>query len=601
MEKEIKKKASVYGIAAIILAIMLGTLCYNFGPLLDTEPSPTPSPASHFTLLSTFSSEDALRNYLMANSHVQGTYPYYGPWDAVILKSEVQAFGAPSASLNLFSSSDAYSTTNVQVAGVDEADLVKTDGEYIYVMSNNSVFILKAYPPEQAKVLSKIVFKDTYAVEIFVSGDRLAVLECKYGTPQIFPLWGYYRPFTVDIKTRMEVYNISDRANPAFLTDFTISGSYFNSRMIGDYVYFVVSQPAYIIYDTAILPKIYTPRRIMEIPASQIQYFNTSDDYYQYTTIAAMNIQNISQAPTYATILLGGTSNMYVSLKNIYITFEFDGQTSIYRIRIENGTLDCEARGKVQGRELNQFSMDEHNGYFRIATSSWLNGNPQTNLYVLDMNLNVVGSLEGIAANETMDSARFMDDRCYLSTSVVRRDPFFVIDVQNASEPKILGYLKIPGFIRYLHPYDEDHVIGVGRDENSKVKITLFDVTNVSAPINMSNYTVEGIWSDTPVLSDHKAFLFDRSKDLLVIPVSINFNNYELNWQGAYVFNITLTDGLDLRGNVMHQSDTSNNWYYSYYVKRAFYAEDALYTMSDTKILINSLEDLHLLKEVPLF
>jgi uncharacterized secreted protein with C-terminal beta-propeller domain len=136
--------------------------------------------------------------------------------------------------------------------------------------------------------------------------------------------------------------------------------------------------------------------------------------------------------------------------------------------------------------------MDEYDGYFRMATSTWVNGVPRSNLFMMDMDLEKVGSLLDIEVGETLDSARFMGNRCYLSTSVVRRDPFFVIDVENVTTPKILGYLKIPGFNRYLHPYDQNHVIGLGRDEFNNVKISLFNVTNVSVPELISEYRFEG-------------------------------------------------------------------------------------------------------------
>jgi uncharacterized secreted protein with C-terminal beta-propeller domain len=375
--------------------------------------------------------------------------------------------------------------------------------------------------------------------------------------------------------------------------------------MIGDYVYFVVSQPAYIIYDSVILPKIYSKNEIREINATEIYYSTASDDYYLYTTIVALNMENIAEEPTHKTIMMAGTSSMYVSLNNIYITFpETNGQTAICRVWIENNTISPEAKGNVPGSEINQFSMDEYNNYFRIATTTRINGTTQNNLYALNMNLSIIGSLENVAPGEAIDSARFIGDRCYFATSVVRRDPFFVIDVGNASEPKILGYLKIPGFTRYLHPYDENHVIGIGRDANNSVKISLFDVTNVSAPIETSNYAVKGVWSDTEVLTEHKAFLFDGSKDLLVIPLSISAYDeaedlYSM-WQGVYVFNITLSNGLVLKGNVTHQDDSSYYWDSNYWVKRALYIKNVLYTVSNDKIKMNDLETLALINEIEL-
>jgi uncharacterized secreted protein with C-terminal beta-propeller domain len=501
-------------------------------------------------------------------------------------------------------STPSHSITNIQVAGVDEADIVKSDGEYVYVVSGGNVFILKAYPTEEAEIVSTIALGKSTLAGIFVNQDssRLAVLGGKYYFPDF-----YSRSFVIDAKTFVNIYDISDKSDPVLLRNFTMTGSYFNSRMIGAYVYSVVSQPAYVVYDTVVLPKIYSEGLVKEILPSEIYYSNGSDDYYQYTTFVAINMQDPAESPTYMTTMLGGTSSLYVSPNNMYVTFPvMDGNTSIFRVRIQANNMTVEASGKVRGHELNQFSMDEHGDFFRIVTASWSNGTSASNLYVLDMNLTIVGKLVDIEPNETLDSARFVGNRCYLSTSVVRRDPFFVIDVENATDPKILGYLKIPGFTRYLHPYDADHVIGVGTDDTGNVKITLFDVTNVSAPLNMSEYRVEALWSDTTVLTDHRAFLFDYSKNLLTLPVSATFYDPYLSysyqsWQGLYVFEITLS-GVVQRGTITHQVANPGNysvWNY-YSIKRALYIDNVLYTVSDKRMKMNNLENLDLIKTVEL-
>lgn len=597
MQREIRKRVQIYGVAAVLLALALGALCYNFGftpTEFQNSIQPPSQPSSQF--LKTFSSREELKNFLTANAETQGVFPFYGPLDIKVFGSASVTLG-PSPEYSVRSSE--FSTTNVQVAGVDEADIVKTDGEHIYLIANNTVLILKAYPANNAQVLSKITFANAYPAGIFISsdGERLAILGSKYTIPQVRYPYQYY----VDVKTFIHVYDISDKTNPVLKRDFTMSGSYFNSRMIGEYVYAVISQPAYIIYDTVILPKIYYKNGIREIEPSQIYYSNVSDEYYAYTTVASLNILNDTEEPNTLTIMMGGTSNLYVSLSNIYITFhESSQQTSVYRIRIENRTMNWEAKGNVPGRELNQFSMDEHNNYFRIATTTWADGTTKNNLYILNMNLSIVGSLTNIAPDESIDSARFIGNRCYLATSVARKDPFFVIDIENPFAPKVLGYLKIPGFTRYLHPYDENHVIGVGRNENNSVKISIFDVSNVSSPIEIDKYMVPGAWSDTLVLEDHKAFLFDKAKELLAIPVSI-YDPYKGSvWQGAYVFRVTPSYRLILRGSISHQETGVAEWDSGYWVKRTLYIEDVLYTVSERKIKMNSLEDLSLINEIVL-
>jgi len=620
MESQIKKRAQIYGIAAVLLAIIIGSVCYNFG-LYPPESEPTQPPLiSPSALLNTFSSYEELKSFLTENSGTQDFFPYYGSWGG-FLATTPKALDAYAEALD---SGFEYSTTNIQVAGVDEADIVKTDGEYIYLVSDNEVFIMKAHPPDEAEVLSKITFNDTYLGEIFINNDRLAV----FGSGYFDPYRGYYESFYEDAKTFLNIYDLSNKTDPSLLTNFTMSGSYFNSRMIGEYVYFVVSQQAYIENDTVILPKVYSNEGIKQVSASGIQYFKTSDSYFMFTTIVAMNVQNVAEKPTNKTILLGGTSCMYVSLNNIYITFPNSESTLVYRIHIENDKIEPMANGQVPGYVLNQFSMDEHEGYLRIATTTGHiarileQATSKNHVYVLDMNLSIVGILEDLAPGEKIHSARFMGNRCYLVT-FKKIDPLFVINLTEPANPTVLGKLKIPGYSDYLHPYDENHIIGVGKETVEAeegdfawyqgVKISLFDVTNVSDPKQIANYTIGDRGTDSQILRDHKAFLFDKSKNLLVIPVrvaEIDETKYpegvlsyvcgEPVWQGAYVFNITLTDGFVLRGSITHLEEGMSIWDSSHWVDRALYIDNVLYTVSDKKIKMNDLEDLTLLNEIEL-
>jgi len=437
----------------------------------------------------------------------------------------------------------------------------------------------------------------------------------------------------------VRLYDVSDRANPSLLRNFTMTGNYLDSRMIGKYVYFVTSMPSYLLNDTAILPMIYSSEGVKDIPATEIYYSNVSDDYLSYTTFVAMNIQDASEEPTTMSIMMGQASNMYVSLNNIYMTFpDAAEETTIYRVHMQNNNLTAMAQGEVPGQVLNQFSMDEYGDYFRIATTSWTaeaqsisittpRSTPiifnvqSTNVYVLNMNLSIVGRLENVSVGENFHSARFTGDRCYLVT-FQKTDPLFVVNLADPTSPKILGNLTVSGYSDYLQPYDENHLIGVGKEtveaENGYfswyqgIKISIFDVSNVSNPVQISKGTIGDRGSDSPVLNDHKALLFDKQMDLLVIPVTVAEvdqsqypngvpdNAYGTQvWQGVYVYNITLTDGLVLKGNITH-AETAGMPPSTLYVNRALYIGDVLYTVSQGKIELNSLADLSLLKEISL-
>jgi uncharacterized secreted protein with C-terminal beta-propeller domain len=318
---------------------------------------------------------------------------------------------------------------------------------------------------------------------------------------------------------------------------------------------------------------------------------------------------------------------MYVSLGNIYVTYPIwsNGRfTSIYRVSIDSGNLAFQAKGSVAGSVLNQYSMDEFNDYFRLATTNWKD-TTQNAVYVLDMNLETVGALElkNAEVRETIQSARFIGDKAYVVT-FEQKDPFFVLDMSNPAAPRVAGKLEIPGYSSYLHPYDENHIIGLGM-ENSTVKLSLFDVTNVNAPIEIARYTVEGDYSYSQALNEPKAFVFDKAKQLLVIPVSIT--NYGVvggggvvpprttdgvastsvtqggYWDGAYVFKLSVAGGFELRGGITHQSDiTQQYWYgdYNMMVNRASYIGNTLYTVSNAKVKLNSLTNLTQIAEVKL-
>jgi hypothetical protein len=357
--------------------------------------------------------------------------------------------------------------------------------------------------------------------------------------------------------------------------------------------------------------------------------------------VLVVNVENHDQEPTHETFLLGATRNLYVSVNNIYIILQdatiqsnilplqrgFSKsleQTAIHKIHIEEGEIEYVASGNVPGYVLNQFSMDEYKGHFRIAITT----GRQNHVYVLDADLRIVGELENLAPGETIYSARFMGDRCYLVT-FRKVDPLFVIDLEMPHTPKILGQLKITGYSDYLHPYDEDHIIGIGKETVAAeegdfawyqgVKISLFDVSDVSEPKELAKYEIGDRGTDSPVLHDHKAFLFDKSKRLLVLPVSVaeigkdkypdeipHYIYGDPVWQGAYVFDISLEQGLVLKGRITHLEESTNPskgsdyLYSSYHIVRTLYIDNILYSISSKKIKMNSLEDLGEINEIML-
>jgi inhibitor of cysteine peptidase len=641
VQQEVKKKMRIYGTAAVITAMVLISLIFVFGSTPGLTPLANPPAAS---AMKTFSDETELRNYLLTNSQGTTNYPG-GPLDSKFFgdSSRNSALTAPANIMATESASqgNSYSTTNIQVAGVDEADIVKNDGSYLYVASNNYtsnqnfIYILKADPQDPGTVSRITLDNNVYLAGMYLSEDssKLIVIGSEYqvyALDVIVPRETMISPYLNEVRTFVNVYDVSDKTNPSLARNFTLSGSYFNSRMIGDYVYAVVSQPAYILENNALpLPTLYANTAVSEVAPAKIyysdsaNYSNIVNNYFTYTTFVGLNVKDNSEKLTNMTILMGGASTMYVSLDNIYVTYptwsETGEYTSIYRISVNKDALAFETKGSVAGYVLNQYAMDEYNGNFRLATTSQKQ-QTSNNVYVLNMNLTVIGKLENLAITERIYSARFMGDKAYLVT-FRQTDPFFVLDLSNPAEPRVAGELKIPGYSSYLHMYDENHVIGLGM-ENSTLKLSLFDVTNVNAPIEIAKYNVEGDYTSSDALYEPKAFLFDKAKELLVIPVSITqygvINGGNVvppsgkdvgiaplqggYWQGAYAFKLTLS-GFELKGGITHQETTSQQNYYGDYnlnVNRALYIDNTLYTLSNGKVKLNSLTDLTQIAEINL-
>ncbi|MFA5076686.1 MAG: beta-propeller domain-containing protein [Patescibacteria group bacterium] len=674
-----------------------------------------------------FGSLEELQNFLESNSGSSYGYSSYGMMKSLAVETGLAvdslALGAPQAVADGRGGggSDDYSRTNIQVAGVDEADIIKTDGKYIYVVVQNDLYVVDAYPANQASVLTKISFKSR-PTDVYINGDNLVIFGADdqiYNT-DIYKRFRRHNPYTF-----FKVFDISDPKDPKQIRDLDFEGSYSNSRMVGDYVYFVTNNYNYgYIEDEPVLPRIIDNGEVVansctagvKCFAPDIYYFDLPYNYYNFTTVTAINVKNNNQAVNGDVYLLAGNQNMYVSQNNIYITYtkyiseyqlemevmkemiyprlsqkdrdridqiektdsfilnrdekmnkiamiiEHYGQsltdeeqtqlqqdleakmkqkyqdiskelekTVIHKIAINQDKLEYKTFGEVTGDVLNQFSMDENNGYFRIATTknqTWSryyeNDEEQqksyNNLYVLDENLKVVGSLESLAQDERIYSVRFMQNRAYLVT-FKQVDPLFVIDLSVPTNPKVLGKLKVPGFSNYLHPYDDTHLIGFGKDTGETewggvrtkgLKLSLFDVSDVANPKEVDTYVMGDSGSDSIALYDHKAFLFSKDKNLLVVPVSIRETVGENRWgkltfSGAAVFKVDL-NGIELKGKIDHsnggQSSNEDYWngvsYYDNSVKRALYISDTLYTFSNQYLKMNKLDNLDLVKNLEL-
>lgn len=547
-----------------------------------------------------------------------------------------------------------FSKTNIQVEGVDEPDIVKTDGQFIYIIANQMIFIVKAHPADNAIILSKISFNsDSYPSNIFIYKDRLIVFSSSYKYPIDYPEYDYCWWGGIST-TIISIYDITDKKEPEIVKEIEVDGGYFDARLIGEYIYVLAIEYSYNIYriqdgnETINIPEITIDNVTTKIPADQIYYLDIPEKLDTMTHVLSINIYD--DEVNQKSFLLGSAQTMYVSKNNIFLAYikynyfyptplirsssiQDEESTIIHKISIDEGDIKYQAQGEIPGRILNQFSMDEYDGFFRIATTIgnvWNQDIKSTNnVYILDEDLNIISEIEDIAPGEQIYSARFIGKKAYLVT-FKKIDPFFTIDLSDPYNPKILGKLKIPGYSDYLHPYDENHIIGIGKDTAEALntlneslnldfawyqglKIALFDISDFENPKEVSKIIIGDRGTDSPALYNHKAFLFDKEKELLVIPVNLfeisdeikkQYDNYtgsmygEFTFQGAYVYQLNIKDGFEFIGRITHLDDEDifKSGFYGYWgsssISRSLFIEDVLYTISDSMIKMNNLETL---------
>ena len=629
--------------------------------------------------LNTFQSYDELLAFLKKRYEAGANQGRYYDSYNVAIEQSGQAPTADGKTLGGGEALPSYSTTNVQVAGVDEPDIVKTDGAYLYVVSNQTVCIIKAYPVTEAAILSQITITNVTITNIFIRGDRLVVFGDSGGFYP-YPLLegdvkvGMIRP---DIwwggvsQTVINVYDLSNRADPTLVKEIRIDGGYIDARLIDEYVYVVSTEYTSNIYYavdeknyTLNVPQICIDAVSQNISTDNIYYVDVPELSDTMTHVISLNLETNDIVEK--SFMLGSSQTMYVSKDNIFLASAHypyypvfyrtnsestsDQETTIlHKISIHTGDVTYIAQGEVPGHILNQFSMDEHNGFFRIATTSGNNwdGSSQTsnNIYILDETLNQISKIENIAPGESIYAARFLGDRAYLVT-FVQVDPLFTVDLSDPYNPRILGELKIPGYSEYLHPYDETHIIGIGKEVDPSIdadkvhtpgaiyytailglKLALFDVSDIENPVEEAKIVIGDRGTDSPTLYDHKAFLFDREKELLVIPVSVYEIPQEIKdryavsngteelygqftFQGAYVYRLSLDNGFEYNGRITHQTPEAiqqqTNEYYWYWgssntdITRTLFIGDVIYTISDSMVKMNNLGDLTELSSISL-
>lgn len=505
-----------------------------------------------------------------------------------------------------------YSTTNIQVSGVDELDIVKTNGTFIYTIIQDEVIIIRAYPPESAEITSRIT---------------------PTGSPLGLFLYDSNRLVVISQGISIEVFDVTHPSNPQRINWVTYEGYFIGVRLIQNKIYLIAGTPTQDMFGNTRIPAIgiagtWGTIFSMLVPASQIYYDpKTIDTFFQYTSILTLDITSPAALPDVKCFLMGTSgATVYVSQNNMYLATHqwFAGSvTTIHRLQIMEDTVAYAASGTVPGYLLNQFSLDEYEEHLRVFTTYYdVNSRQASGLSILNKQLEVVGSIEGLAPNERIYSARFLGRMGFLVTFYMV-DPLFVFNLTDSTNPQLLGELKIPGYSNYLHPLESNHLLGIGKDVKIQgdtwwyqgMKISLFNTTNPFDPQESTNLILGVRGTDSEALNDHKAILIDSEKGLLSMPIRLceySTNSTDVEpwehgstvWQGAYVFSVNTTNAsLTIQGRITHIEDLDalrENWWdmQDQFIYRTGYIESMYYGISNSKITFHNLADLSLLGEL---
>ncbi|MGM0896800.1 MAG: beta-propeller domain-containing protein [Bacillota bacterium] len=572
--------------------------------------------------------EEELRTYFARLLQLQKDNPFYRGFGEGVEEAEDSASGES----NGMGGGD-HSTTNNQVEGIDEGDLVQTDGDYLYSINESRVVISDIRDPGNMEVAASMEFDDeTYPQELFLSGDTLVVISSRFSFMEAHEGDGMDSFMPYSGITVISLYDITSPDDPVLVREFGNEGS-FNSARIADETLYYVSNvfPNYWVLeeqpDAELRPRSFDSReggKLNPLPYEDLTILpGTMEGSYSVITAISLEAPEENEISTKG--FLGGNEQMYMNEAHLYLTAsafqttegEFEdtalwvpqqADTEIFKFVLDGASVEFFASARVPGSLLNQFSMDEFEGHFRLATTEgvmWApTSQPKNHLFILNEQLEQVGSVENLAPSERIYSVRFIGDKAYMVT-FRETDPLFVIDVSDPSMPEVLGELKIPGFSNYLHPLDENHLIGFGYDTKAEpakgggepriitggMKISLFDVSDLSDPQETDTEIIGGPGTYSALQYDHRALFRHEQQSLFGFPISVYEGDgteyIEFQAEGAMLYSIT-PEGIEGAADLMTPAEQPyEDWNTS--IQRLVYAKDMLYTVANNEVTSYSL------------
>lgn len=467
-------------------------------------------------------SEEELYDALKDCQYQTSYYARGGLGDQVMLleESAVSDTASSSAGTGAVSSSTDYSQTNVREAGVDEGDVVKTDGKYLYILkSDSSVKIVDIQSSEMELVSTVTLDQLNESIEeIYLEDNQLILVTSGYDSSMEEQESDVY---AVDRYTyaAVSVYDISDREHPQQTGRMTQEGTYRQSRKNGNYFYLLTQYSPSIgesVDDSDVIPLVNEEK----VTVNNI-YLPSDLDQPDYLVVSGTDLSDL-QKPVSTKAIVSGASDFYMSTDSLYICCQNwehgKSSTQILKFLCVDGEITASNMAELPGYLNDTFSLDEYDGYLRVLTTEDGNGE-SNNLFVLDEDMNTISTIRDIASGETIRSARFVGDMGYFVT-FRQTDPLFCVDLSEPESPEILSELKISGFSSYLHMYGENRLLGIGyeadEDTGSQtgVKLSMFDISDPENVTEENKYVIKDAYY-LPLDYNYKAITIDADKNLI--------------------------------------------------------------------------------------
>lgn len=472
-----------------------------------------------------------------------------------------------------------FSKTNVREAGVDEGDIVKTDGEYLYILKHNSSIRIVKLNGTKMELTAAIHLEELSesVADMYLDKDRLIVITSGTKSRMEEAADDVYAVKN-ETYVKAVTYDISDRTNPTISGTIQQEGYYKGSRKRGDYLYLF----------TEFCPVLEKEERGSDImPLVNGEELEPKKiyvpDYMEDTSYLVMGSVDIREPEQMidSKAVISGAQNFYVSNSSIYIYNQEweEGKTSTHLLKFgfENGYIKGEAAGVVNGSINNSFSIDEYEGYLRLVTTDWSSQNEINRLFVLDEKLEIVGHIDDIAPGESIRSARFLGKTGYFVT-FKQMDPLFSVDLSDPRNPEIVGELKITGFSSYLHFYGEDKLLGIGYEADPEngvttgIKLSMFDISNPHDVKELKKYVIKDA-SYCPGMDQYKAIMIDPEKNLVGFACDEEYLVFSYDAEEGFKNEMTY-----------HLDNGAPNYWYGNDTCRGVYAGDVFYLADSDKI-----------------